>query len=362
MVAFPLVGCAPGQAHRSSVVSDWKLEQSPPALAPSEPVSISANVNPTSTASVPSPTLSNEKWVPLARWCQSSGLSAPVLASGTPVPSYTLTTANGVFAFRPGSQIASWEGTEVRLGFAPLWVDRQPFLHGLDLRKTLIPLVYEKSPVTSNAFPVLVLDPGHGGEDAGARSAVESSWEKHFTLDWARRLQMLLATNGWQVFLTRSDDREMSLSNRVAFAAQHHADIFLSLHFNSVGTNTSQAGLETYCITPAGMPSSITRGYSDDIQAEFPNNAFDTQNLQLAVRLHRTLLAVNGHMDRGVRRARFLGVLRNQQRPAILIEGGYLSNPNEARLIAQPAYRQKLAEAVALGLAGVKSEIQNAIP
>ena len=98
------------------------------------------------------------------------------------------------------------------------------------------------------------------------------------------------------------------------------------------------------------MRSTITRGYGDDPALEFPNNAFDAQNLQLALRLHRNLLDVNGHLDRGVRRARFLSVLRGQQRPAILIEGGYLSSPLEARRIADPAYRQKLAEAVARGL------------
>jgi N-acetylmuramoyl-L-alanine amidase len=67
--------------------------------------------------------------------------------------------------------------------------------------------------------------------------------------------------------------------------------------------------------------------------------------------VHRTLLHVNGRLDRGVRRARYLGVLRGQNRPAILVEGGYLSNPREARRIADPAYRQQLAEVVAQALA-----------
>jgi len=194
------------------------------------------------------------------------------------------------------------------------------------------------------------LDPGHGGQDAGAKSALSRSWEKQFTLDWAQRLQVLLVTNGWQVYLTRTDDREIPLSNRVAFAEERKADLFLSLHFNSAGADFAQAGLETYCLTPAGMPSALTRGYGDDPRLAFPNNAFDAQNLQLAFSVHRNLLQVNGQLDRGVRRARFLGVLRNQQRPAILIEGGYLSNKQEARLISEPAYRQKLAEAVARGL------------
>ena len=69
-----------------------------------------------------------------------------------------------------------------------------------------------------------------------------------------------------------------------------------------------------------------------------------------AVRLHRALLQVNGRKDRGVRHARFLDVLQGQNRPAVLIEAGFMSNPDEARRAADPAYRQKLAEAVAKAL------------
>jgi N-acetylmuramoyl-L-alanine amidase len=82
----------------------------------------------------------------------------------------------------------------------------------------------------------------------------------------------------------------------------------------------------------------------------FPNNAWDEANLRWAVRVHRALLTVNGGSDRGVRRARFLGVLRGQNCPAVLVEGGYLSNPAEARKISDPAYRQQLAEALAKAL------------
>jgi N-acetylmuramoyl-L-alanine amidase len=126
--------------------------------------------------------------------------------------------------------------------------------------------------------------------------------------------------------------------------------LFVSLHFNSAAPDNEQAGLETYCLTPTGMPSSLTRGFEDDSTLTFPNNSFDGQNLQLACATHRALLRVNGNHDRGVRRARFPGVLRGQQRPAILIEGGYLSNPREAKLISEPGYRQKLAQAVADGI------------
>jgi N-acetylmuramoyl-L-alanine amidase len=95
------------------------------------------------------------------------------------------------------------------------------------------------------------------------------------------------------------------------------------------------------------MRSSLTRGYDDDPTEVLPNNDFDAENLRWAVRLHGALLKLDGLADRGVRRARFLGVLRAQKRPAVLIEGGFLSNPVEARRIADPAFREKLAEAVA---------------
>ena len=98
------------------------------------------------------------------------------------------------------------------------------------------------------------------------------------------------------------------------------------------------------------MASGVTRGYQDDPALVFPNNAFDAENLLVASWVHRSLLQVNGRHDRGVRRARYLGVLRGQKRPAILIEGGYLSNPLEARRIADPAYRQRMAEVVAKAL------------
>jgi N-acetylmuramoyl-L-alanine amidase len=229
-------------------------------------------------------------------------------------------------------------------------IDGQPYVHALDLNKTIQPLLQGEPPALVSANPVVVIDPGHGGENAGTRSALGNHFEKEFTLDWARRLQSLLIANNCRAFLTRSNDTDLALSNRVAFAANHKADLFISLHFNSALPNEAEAGLETYCLTPVGMPSSLTRGFPDEIQQSFPNNAFDTQNLFLALRVHRALLQVNGHHDRGIRRTRFPGVLRGQQRASILVEGGYLSNPQEARLIGDPAYRQKLAGAVAMAL------------
>ena len=284
--------------------------------------------------------------IPLRRWARANGFGGPSRVSRAGLPSYAIQSTNGLLVLHPGSALAWWDGLEVRLGFAPQLIDSQPYVHSLDLNKNIQPLLEGEPPPCAGSQPIIVIDPGHGGENAGAKSVLGNHYEKEFTLDWALRLQALLEANHCRVFLTRSNDTDLALSNRVAFAVQHRADVFLSLHFNSAAPNETESGLETYCLTPAGMPSSLTRGFNDEIGQSFPNNAFDVQNLLLALRVHRALLEVNGHRDRGIRRARFPGVLRGQQGPAVLIEGGYLSNPQEARRIEEPAYRQKLAEAL----------------
>jgi N-acetylmuramoyl-L-alanine amidase len=289
-----------------------------------------------------------ETWISLNRWARERGYGLLPAASADPAPAFALGTDRGVFALHVNSLLASWDGLELHLGFQPQLINGQPFVHTLDVKKNIEPLLSDL-PLQLKTNRILVIDPGHGGPQAGTISIADGVPEKTFTLDWATRLAALLATNGWQVLLTRTNDVDIPLSNRVALAEQQHADLFISLHFNSAAPSQEQAGLETYCLTPAGMPSTLTRGYDDDVSVVFANNAFDAQNLQYAVRLHRALLPIIG-VDRGVRHARFLGVLRGQNRPALLIEGGYLSNPDEAGRIADPAYRQKLAQAVAEAL------------
>ena len=290
-----------------------------------------------------------ETWVPINRWSRENKFGTVREVALTPAPAFVLTTAQGLLTFQAKSLVAKWNGVEFHLGFEPQMIGGQPFFHALDLEKNIKPLL-RPFEIPSRTNRVIVLDPGHGGKNAGTESVLGNANEKEFTLDLARRIGRLLATNGWQVLLTRTDDTDVSLSNRVAFAEEHRADLFVSLHFNSAAPSQEQAGLETYCLTPVGMPSTLKRGYEDDAALVFANNAFDEQNFQLALKLHRALIKGTGIADRGVRRARFLGVLRGQNRPAILIEGGYLSNPREARRIADPAFRQKLAEAVANSL------------
>ena len=360
LLAVVLAGCATGPRENGTQAPNWEREDVATAsVTPVPPVAPATPVAPPAPAPVTAPPASAaptnqpaETWIPLDRWCKANGLAAPCLVGPAPAPAYALIMPDGVVVLRAGSLVAHWDRLDVRLGFAPQMMNGQPFVHALDLKKTLEPLVRGSCLSFLKTNPTIVIDPGHGGQDSGTKGVLGYRYEKDFTLDWARRLGSLLATNGWQVFLTRSNDMDLSVSNRIVFAEAHKADVFLSLHFNSSAPNGQQAGLETYCLTPTGMPSTVTRGYNDNQALAFPNNAFDAQNLQFALQVHRALLQVNGGHDRGVRRARYLGVLRGQNRPAILVEGGYLSNPSEARRIANPAYRQELAEAVARALKG----------
>jgi N-acetylmuramoyl-L-alanine amidase len=353
--ALLLTGCVSSSHQNFSQAPIWEEPNTAVSDSPVFPVGGPVNVAPPAQVKPPEPIGAPvnqivEGWVPLQRWSRANNLGTLACLAAIPLPTYALQSTNGTVILHAGSQLAQWDGLEVRLGFAPQLIDGQPFVHSLDLNKTIQPLLQGDTVSAPGSSPVIVIDPGHGGENAGTKSVLGNHYEKEFTLDWALRLQSVLAANHCRSFLTRSNDTDLALSNRVAFAAEHKADVFVSLHFNSAAPNEVESGLETYCLTPVGMPSSLTRGFPDEIRQSFPNNTFDKQNLLLALRVHRALLQVNGHHDRGIRRARFPGVLRGQQRASILVEGGYLSNPQEARQIGDPAYRQRLAEAVAKAL------------
>ena len=320
-----------------------------PAAPPAKLVARTVQPAPTPTVA-PKPATPVTTWTSLNRWAAAHNLGAPHRLSDLPVTSYALGSKNGVMVLSIGSHEATWNGVQINLGFTPEFIDGEVFLHGLDLQKNLEPLLCG-SPLTFGTNRIIVIDPGHGGANSGTTSVLDGRLEKEFTLDWAKRLAPLLETNGWKVFLTRTSDVYVTNANRVVFAETHHADLFISLHFNSTPNRDKKTGgLETYCITPTGMPSTLTRGFSDPWAEQLPNNAFDAQNLQLAVRIHDAVLRATGIEDRGVRHSRFETVLQGQNRPAILIEGGYLSNPAEAKKIESPEYRQKLAEAVAEAL------------
>lgn len=339
--AAPLPPPAPAVAPPAQTnVSHQAVEPPPVAPEPTAPVTVAGRPWPSSWINA---------WVPLESWGKYNGLPKPVQLSAGKEPLYQLQSSNGLLLVKIGSPSVNIGGIQFGLGFAPRLIRGLPYIHSLDAQKTL-QAVAQAFFNFAPANRTIVIDAGHGGRDSGTLSSIGIVHEKDFALDWARRLAPLLRARGWHVVMTRTNDAELTLADRVALADRVNADLFLSLHFNSGLPNRDLMGLETYCLTPTGLPSNIIRDDEDNVREAHPNNAFDEQNIQLASRLHGSLLRASGAFDRGVRRARFMGVLRHQNRPAVLIEGGYLSNIGEAKRIASPDYRQLLAEGVARAL------------
>jgi len=342
-----LAGCVENSVHKlppsespgTNVVHAFPSQSPPPLAQPIPPV----------RAPYPSPPMSvpTTTWTSLADWAEEHQIAAPERLSDMPVAAYSIVSKYGTMVLEIGSREATWNGIQITLGFAPQLIDGEISLYALDLQKNLEPLLCEP-PLTFTPHETIVIDPGHGGSNVGTHSVLDGRFEKEFTLDLAKRLRPLLEAEGWKVYLTRESDVFVTNSDRFVYANKLQADVFISLHFNSGAPETTPAGLETYCLPPVGTPSTVSRGdYADPWTQNFPNNAFDAQNLRLAVRVHTALLHAAGMPDRGVRRARYITVLQGQLRPAVLIEAGYLSNPHEASLIESANYRQKLAEALA---------------
>jgi N-acetylmuramoyl-L-alanine amidase len=210
----------------------------------------------------------------------------------------------------------------------------------MDLAKLIEPVMRPSRIKNAEPIDTVVLDAGHGGHDNGALSV----WgpEKAFTLDTVMRAKALIQAAGLRVVLTRSDDSFIPLEERARIANKHKRAIFISVHFNAGGWGT---GVEAFSLAPRGVPSMMADGPSVSDLVECRGNARDAENIALATASHAALVVKTGMFDRGLKRARFV-VIRDITIPGVLIEGGFQSNPYDAKMIATPLYRQVLAQAI----------------
>jgi len=218
-------------------------------------------------------------------------------------------------------------------------------------------------------FPVavqrIVVDPGHGGGDEGSKTPAGLA-EKEVTLDVARRLAERLTAAGYQATLTRESDQRVLLKDRSRLANERQADLFVSIHINSFQDGRANRGIETYYLGPSDDPylirlagaENVESGYSiadvkrllESVYSDFRQE----QSRALATAVQRRLVRSVRELapevvDRGVKSAPFL-VLVSTDMPAILAEISCLSNQEEARLLAEPAYRERLAQALFEGI------------
>ena len=194
-----------------------------------------------------------------------------------------------------------------------------PKVEALPEPEIVIPAVIKKH---NNSKKYVVIDAGHGGSDCGAiRSGIN---EKDITLDISKRVQKLLEKKGYEVAMTRTDDTYVSLQDRVEFSEIFNPDIFVSIHVNS-SNSESPYGIETHY-------------YKDN-------------SLTLAKHIHASMLNNINSKDRGLFKSKFY-VINHTTAPAILIEIGFISNPNERAQLVTESRKNATAKAIIEGING----------
>lgn len=194
-------------------------------------------------------------------------------------------------------------------------------------------------------FELVVIDAGHGGQDSGAMR--DDVLEKELTLDVARRVEQLVRASGLRTILTREGDNYVSLAQRAAAANEQRDCVFVSIHFDE-GTRTAASGVNTYYaphqrssapLLPSWLP------FVQPVSAE-PTNL---ESQSLAGFVQQALVARTQAIDRGTRSEQFY-VIANVRHPAVLVEGGFLTNNDDMTRLRTEEYRQQLASAISEGI------------
>jgi len=238
--------------------------------------------------------------------------------------------------------------------------------------------VQRRTPVARSAgggpepIRTVVLDPGHGGHDAGAIGPTGLQ-EKELTLDVARRVAAVLEEDlGVRVILTRTRDQFLALRERTALANREKADLFVSIHANAAPAPAA-AGTETYFLSSEATDGAARRAAEDEnrvlalegegraggrdvlrsILWDLAQSDFQQESSRAAEAIQTQLDRALRLPSRGVKQAPFY-VLGGAAMPAVLVEIGFLSNPEEERRLRDDGYRERIARALAAGLAAYK--------
>jgi N-acetylmuramoyl-L-alanine amidase len=217
-------------------------------------------------------------------------------------------------------------------------------------------------------FKTIVIDPGHGGIETGAKGKF-GALEKDITLAIGLKLQAIIEKNlAFRVFMTRDKDLDVSLENRSALANNHKADLFISVHANGSPRKNSH-GSETYFLsqnatddetrrlaylenTSGALEGRIEEDDKDDIKLilwDLAQASYLKQSSQLAERIQAGLNALLGTANRGVKQAPFK-VLTGAACPAVLVETAFISNPEEEKELGTEGFQDSVAQAIYLSL------------
>ncbi len=238
-----------------------------------------------------------------------------------------------------------------RLSYKIIHKNNNYLFSRIDLAKLIDPVLRPSYIKTARRFRTVIIDPGHGGTDPGSVNGYGK--EKDFNLRLAKILLRDLERKGFRVRMTRPTDTFPTLGQRVIYANRISDSIFVSLHFNSFTNNTAR-GIETYALSPQGSGTHNERGVKNNF---LKGNTRDSENIALATAIHASVIKKTQADDRGIKRDRFT-VLAGLIMPAVLVEGGFLSNPQDARKIASTAYLSLLSNGITNGIVAYRNALR----
>ena len=197
---------------------------------------------------------------------------------------------------------------------------------------------------TNNYQKVIFLDPGHGGKDPGAQYL--GLKEKDLTLQVSQQLKTKLESLGYKVIMSRSSDVYLDfITERSRMSNETNADMFISIHFNATGhgLDSGEDGIQTYTYLPTGnIPSLINKKWHD-------NPTRLKYSYKLGSYIHQSVLATTQAKDAGLL-AKSFAVLRETNKPAVLLELGYMDDSKESQKIRTKEYQQKLVDGIVQGI------------
>jgi N-acetylmuramoyl-L-alanine amidase len=203
----------------------------------------------------------------------------------------------------------------------------------------------ELPPPLAAPFAVVVIDPGHGGQDSGTMKS--GLVEKELTLDVAHRIERHLQSRGLVTVMTRAGDSYVSLQDRATIANSQPDSVFVSIHFDEAGRRAA-TGIETYYAAhPVSLPERVASWlpFLQRTSSEPP----DVESQSLATFIQESLVAQTQAMNRGTRPEQFF-VIANVHHPAVLVEGGFMTNKDDAVKLANADYREQMAAGIAQGI------------
>jgi len=208
-------------------------------------------------------------------------------------------------------------------------------------------------PATEGPFALVILDPGHGGQDSGTKKA--GILEKELALDVAHRTERFLQLQGMAILLTRADDTYVSLADRAAIANAQRNCVFISIHFDDAARQAA-TGVETYYAGHQVSNSTPAASWFPFLQQPSLESA-NVESQSLAAFIQEALVARTQAVNRGTSPQQFF-VIANVRHPAVLVEGGFLTNLEEKNKLASGDYREQIAAAISEGVMHYRQVLQ----